>query len=439
MKQVPGDRQVPWIGNPAAFTPLKYVCDLNREVLDDDTPEGYEMRYLDISAVDANGGFDEPTTISFAQAPSRARRRVSDDNVIVSTVRTYLTAIAHVRKAGDNLICSTGFTVIRCGQTVVPRFLFYWLRSTQFVSAIVSRSVGVSYPAINPNEIAQLPLPLIGRDEQRAIASFLDRETAKIDDLIAKKGRLLDLLSLGRSSVTFRLVTGGNSTKPKRLSADPRLPPIPKHWTPEKLGYLARLISGGTPSKENVTFWNGEIPWFSAKDMKTQYLEDSEDHISGEALETAGLQRVPPSTVLIVVRGMILAHSLPVGLLRVPATFNQDIKALCFNSRCHPEFMLAWFQGMASLLHPLVEESAHGTRCLRTDLLKNVVCHLPPLEEQREIVAELDANLAKFDEVSRPITAAIALLREYRSALVSAAVTGQLDLRQHEMHLEALA
>ena len=253
-----------------------------------------------------------------------------------------------------------------------------------------------------------------------------------IEEIEAENERLLDLLSQRKRSITLRFVTGSQCPRPKRQPADSRLPPVPGHWATEKLGYLARLVSGGTPSKENSSFWEGEIPWVSPKDMKTPYLHDSEDHISTKAIRAASLEVLPPSTVLIVVRGMILVHSLPVGILRVPATINQDIKGLCFNSRCDPEFMLAWLQGIAYLLHSLVEESAHGTRCLRTDLLKNIVCHLPPLEEQRQIAADLSANLATLDEVSRPITAAIALLREYRAALISAAVTGQLDLRQHE-------
>jgi type I restriction enzyme S subunit len=100
--------------------------------------------------------------------------------------------------------------------------------------------------------------------------------------------------------------------------------------------------------------------------------------------------------------------------------------------------MLAWLEGMSHILHSLIEESAHGTRCLRPDLLKNVVVHLPPIEEQAEIVAALNNHLARLDEASRPINAAIALLREYRAALISAAVTGQLDIRKHEEQIEAL-
>jgi type I restriction enzyme S subunit len=83
---------------------------------------------------------------------------------------------------------------------------------------------------------------------------------------------------------------------------------------------------------------------------------------------------------------MILAHSLPVCLLVKAATINRELKCLRFNSRCSPEFMLAWFQGMAQMMHSLIEKSAHGTRCLRTHFLKGVAVHLPPAEEQAEIV-----------------------------------------------------
>ena len=188
-----------------------------------------------------------------------------------------------------------------------------------------------------------------------------------VEDLVAKNERILRLIEERKRSTQFRFVTGAYSPQPKRQSPDPRLPPVPKHWTVEKLGYLARLVSGGTPSKENPAFWNGEVPWVSAKDMKAPYLSDSEDHITPDAVIAASLDLLPASTILIVVRGMILAHSLPVCLLLNPATINQDLKGLRFNSKCNPQFMLVWLQGMAHIMHSLIEESAHGTRCLRTD------------------------------------------------------------------------
>ena len=303
------------------------------------------------------------------------------------------------------------------------RFLYYMLQSPQFSQFILEEQSGTTFYGISQESIENVPAFFPSEmQEQSAIAHFLDRKTAKIDDLIARKERILDLIEELKRSTQFRYITGADSPHPKRESLDSRLPSVPNLWTAEKLGYLARMVSGGTPSKENAAFWNGEIPWVSPKDMKVPYLSDSEDHITSEAVLAASLDVLPASTILIVVRGMILAHSIPVCLLLSPATINQDIKALRFSSKCNPQFMLVWLQGMAHIMHSLIEESAHGTRCLRTDLLKNVVIHLPPLDEQAGIVSALNAEIETLEKTARPITAAISLLHEYRDALISAAV-----------------
>jgi type I restriction enzyme S subunit len=148
----------------------------------------------------------------FGKSPSRARRIVRDGDILVATVRTYLRAITHVPHAGANLICSTGFTVLTAGPRVLPRYLFYWTRSEPFVAAVVSRSVGISYPAINPPELAGLPVPLQSLQRQSAVAALLDGETAKIDDLIAKKQRLIEVLEESRTAQINRVVTQGLDT-----------------------------------------------------------------------------------------------------------------------------------------------------------------------------------------------------------------------------------
>jgi type I restriction enzyme S subunit len=382
--------------------------------------------------------------------PSTATRdeikkfRVAVDDVIItkdSESWDDIAVPALVTETTSDLICGYHLAILRPTRgRLLGRFLFRCLQAKPIrVQLELASATGVTRFGIPKHEIGRFLVPVPPVEQQRAIADFLDWETAKIDDLVARKERILALIDERKRSTQFRLVTGAYSAKPKRKATDPRLPPVPEHWTAEKLGYLARMVSGGTPSKENPAFWKGEVPWVSAKDMKVQFLSDSEDHITQEAVLAASLDLLPTSTLLIVVRGMILAHSLPVCLLLRPATINQDLKGLRFNSRCNPEFMLAWFQGMAQIMHALIEESAHGTRCLRTDLLKHVAVHLPPIEEQAQIVRALNADLARLDEVARPISAAIALLHEYRAALISAAVTGQLDVRKHEERLGALA
>ena len=146
------------------------------------TDPALELTYVDISSVNAIEGIDANEEMIFENAPSRARRIVRDGDTIVSTVRTYLGAIAPIRSPRSNTIVSTGFAVVR-PRNVKPSFMSYALRESGFVEAIVTRSVGVSYPAINPSEIGNIPFELPPSDEQLSIVSFLDRETSRIDTL----------------------------------------------------------------------------------------------------------------------------------------------------------------------------------------------------------------------------------------------------------------
>src|SRR5664280_538639 len=164
---IPGDRSVPWRRNlPHTWEtrPLKYVVEFNPAVLSEDTDLEAPIQYLDISNVDSDGRIGTPEEMRFCDAPSRARRIVQNGDVIVSTVRTYLTAISRIEVEG--LTVSTGFAVLRPSAAVDSRFLGYWMRSRYVIDEIVARSTGVSYPAINPSEIGQLPFPVIDVDEQ---------------------------------------------------------------------------------------------------------------------------------------------------------------------------------------------------------------------------------------------------------------------------------
>ena len=205
------DSGVEWLGNiPAHWEVerLKFLATLNDEALPEATDPNLEMNYVDISSVDAISGITGTDTIIFEKAPSRARRVVRRGDVIVSTVRTYLRAIAAIEASESNVIVSTGFAVLRA-RRLDSSFASYALRAPHFVERVVANSVGVSYPAINASSLACFPIPYPGVDEQRAIADFLDRETAKIDGLVARKERLIELLQEKRTALITRAVTRG--------------------------------------------------------------------------------------------------------------------------------------------------------------------------------------------------------------------------------------
>lgn len=135
--------------------------------------------------------------------------------------------------------------------------------------------------------------------------------------------------------------------------------------------------------------------------------------------------------VLIVVRGVILAHSFPVAVTTVPVTINQDMKALVLDDKVDP-YYLAWvLEGVGKEIGAaIVEEATHGTRAIRMDEWRIVAVPVPPGTEQRSIATFLDRETAKTDSLIDTIRQAIAHLNELRTALISAAVTGKIDVRE---------
>ncbi|RLD05858.1 MAG: restriction endonuclease subunit S, partial [Chloroflexi bacterium] len=206
------DSGVEWLGEvPEGWEVkrLKNIADINSEVLPETTDPNFELQYVDISNVDSRGMILDAQDMRFEDAPSRARRIVRHGDTIISTVRTYLKAIAFIENPPNNLIVSTGFAVLRAHEGIDPKYLFALAMCEPFVETVMANSVGVGYPAISPTVLACLPTWLPPLPEQRAIAAFLDRETAKIDALAAKKERLVELLKEKRTALISHAVTKG--------------------------------------------------------------------------------------------------------------------------------------------------------------------------------------------------------------------------------------
>jgi type I restriction enzyme S subunit len=193
--------------------------------------------------------------------------------------------------------------------------------------------------------------------------------------------------------------------------------------------FLVSTVGGMTPNKGVARFWEGRVPWVSPKDMKRREIADSQDHITDAALRETNISLIPPPAVLIVVRGMILARTFPTAVTTVPVTVNQDMKALTTKPELNADFLVSLLTGIQRDLLHLVEESGHGTRCLRTDSWANFSVPLPPVPEQVRINEQLKSELAGLNTAITRLEREIELLREYRTRLVADVVTGKLDVR----------
>ena len=153
------DSGIPWIGQIPKhweIKKLKYITDYNTETLSENTSEDYEFDYVDIGSVTYENGIEQLQHLKFKNAPSRARRIVKKDDVILSTVRTYLKATASIPENDHPIIVSTGFITFRAKTEILSLYLKYAIQCDVFISDVESRSIGISYPAITSTEVIQM-------------------------------------------------------------------------------------------------------------------------------------------------------------------------------------------------------------------------------------------------------------------------------------------
>lgn len=238
-----------------------------------------------------------------------------------------------------------------------------------------------------------------GRGGGKRISLYgIDRLRALILDL-AVRGKLVPQDAGDEPTSTKGNAKTGQSTPPFA---------IPQSWQCRPLKSLGRQVGGGTPSKSRMDFWEGPIPWISPKDMKKDYLTEAELSVSEAALQGSSIKMIAPESLLFVVRGMILAHSFPVAISKAPVTINQDMKALELHEPDTAEYLLRALKGLKPLMLARVERSSHGTCRLDSAAYGDFPVPIPPLAEQRRIVARVDELIALCDALERESAGAMA-------------------------------
>lgn len=278
------------------------------------------------------------------------------------------TGVGKVAVAGVDLCFSQDITAILPDKDRLDTaYLVHFLRTKQ--DYLLSMARGATIKGVTRNVVADLVIPLPPLPEQRRIAAILDQA----DALRAKRREALAQLDRLAQSVFVEMF------------GDPISNPM--NWPMESLTDVCHCYSGGTPSKSNPEYWQGDLPWFSAKDLKADDLFDSQDHISETVPQTTSLKLLPADTVAIVVRGMILAHTFPVSVLRVPATINQDLKALLPRKPIETQFLACCLRAQRDFILEQVSEAGHGTKRLDTLGLQEIRVPQVPDSLQKIFVA----------------------------------------------------
>ena len=401
---------VEWLGEVPVhwqICPLKRVTTFNDDVLSEATDGELELKYVEISDVHADRGVTGSTAYLFQDAPSRARRKVRDGDVLVSTVRTYLRAIAPVFSPPDNLVVSTGFAVIRPAHNIVnPGFIGFSLRSQWFVDHIVARSVGVSYPAINATDLVAIHSPIPPIVEQEGIARFLDHETAKIDALIKEQRRLVGLLKEKRQAVISHAVTKGlDPSAPMKDSGVEWLGEVPAHWSVVKL-------------KQAIVFQRGH-------DLPSDLREPGIVPIvsSGGISGTHNVARAGGP-------GIVTGRYGSIGEFFLIEEDYWPLNTALFSIDLHQNHhRYLWYLLQSVSEHFTMNSMKSAVPGVDRNDIHEVTVVVAPRIEQQVIIEFLDAELMKLQKLSDQVTEGLHIMKERRSALISAAVTGKIDVR----------
>ena len=418
--------------NLSAVRRLKYVADLNPTARQDlleasDT----EVSFLPMEAIGEDG------SIKLGQM-----RPVSDVRNGYSYFEDGDVAFAKVTPCFENGkgalmsglergagLGTTELTVLRARQGTSAQFLNYVVQSSRFRQFGAAAMTGAGGLKRVPDEFTRdFKTSWPSLTDQTRIANFLDEQTARIDALIAEKERLDVLLGEYRQAVIAQAVTKGlDANAPIKDSGIEWLGAVPEHWERWKVSHAFGRIGSGTtpPTDQQEWYEDGNIPWITTGELRENRIEQTAKSVTAAALEKfSALQVFPPESLAVAMYGATIGR---LGILGTDATTNQACCVLSLPAHLAVPFVFYWLCAFRQVLIALFATGG-GQPNISQDSVASLRVPAPSLKEQAAIANFLDEHTARIDALREHCKKHIALLREYRSSLISAAVTGQLDI-----------
>jgi type I restriction enzyme, S subunit len=380
--------------------------DLNRESID--PSKTYEM----VGVLSFARGLFTREPIENGNTSYKHFLRLKPDHIVMSQLFGWEGALALSNDCFAGKYLSPQFPTFLSDERRLDRKFLGWLmRRPTFWSDLGTRASGMGdrRRTLNPDAFFACQIPLPPLDEQRRIAARIEELAVKVEEARSLRNGSsegADALTKSAAAAVLEELTG----------TSPRQP----------LGSLVSIRGGGTPSKDASHYWGGTIPWITPKDMKRRALADAIDHITALAVRESPAKLLEPGAVLVVVRGMILAHTFPAAVLLAPATINQDMKALMPDARLLPEYLCFVLWAWNSHVLALVDRSGHDTRKLNTNKLLAFEIPVPTVKRQERVIEELNALQLKIESVMKVQTETSAELDAMLPAILDLAFKGKL-------------
>jgi type I restriction enzyme S subunit len=403
---------------------LKYGANEIAEIADPTLP-----RYIRITDINEDGSLRKDTFRSLPEKLAKPYLLKYGDLLFARSGATVGKSFLYQESWGR--ACYAGYLIrLRTNITIIsPRFLSYFVNSSFYKNWLDSIYIQATIQNVSAEKYANLSVPLTSLEEQVNVVAFLDQEIAKINDLIAKKERLIELLQEQRTAIINQAVTRGlNADVPMKDSGVEWLGEIPEHW---EIVHLRRIVRtfvdyrGMTPQKVS-----SGIPLITARNIKngTIDLSLSQEFIREEDYPSRMVRGKPTKGDVLITTEAPLGETAQVTDERI-ALAQRIILLKLFSWKMENNYLKYYFlsnAGQGELWSRATGSTAIG---IKASHLKEIFAIMPPLEEQKIIVSYLDQETAKIDKLISVIQEGIKKLKEYSTALVSAAVTGKIDVR----------
>lgn len=418
------DSGIEWIGEiPKDWdtTKLKYLVQLRNEKTKENNSE---IPYVGLEHVAPEVGRLMESYVPITDFTGDTIDYKKGD-ILFGKLRPYLAKAIEAECDGR---CSSEFWVMH-PKKIIGRFLLYSVLSNYFVACINHSTFGVKMPRAEWDFAGNQEISHPNVDVQTKIARYLDRKCNEIDTSIAAKEKSNALLKERRQSIIYETVTKGlNPDVPMKDSGVEWIGEIPEGWTVAPLKRLGTTSTGSTPPKANPDYWDGNVCWISSKDLKSDFLLDSEDHITQLAVDECGLTLFEAGTLVFCVRSGILRHTFPVTITKMPATINQDLRAMSLKKDVCPEFLLYYLRGMNNTIVTLYQKVGATVESIEMEWFYYFPVALPDYQTQVAIAKYLQNVCSEIDLIVNANTKEMESLKEYRQSVIYEAVTGKIKI-----------
>ena len=429
-----------WIGSIPTHWNIQradFLVQTNRQQVSAESLNGLELIHYSIPNVQefGTGKLEDGDRIE------SAKLLISERQLLVSKLNPRKSTLCiAVPDDQYTVVASSEFVPLLAGNTLLDYSYYVWGsdKVKRLLSSMV-QSVTRSHQRVNPSDILKIYWAWPPSHEQKAIAQFLDHKTAQIDALIAKKQSLLEKLAEQRTALISQAVTKGqNPSLATKDSGAAWLGKIPAHWSTSRVKFIAKVGNGSTPSRENPNYWfDGDFPWLNSSVVNREVVDSADQFVTRVALKECHLPIIDPPAVLVGITGQGKTRGMS-SKLTFRATINQHLVYVKpYADSINVDYLHYIFERAYAYLRNESDAGGSTKGAITCTQIENLEIPLPPLAEQEQIVRFVDEDYSRISQLKKKVDNALQRLQEYRSSLITNAVTGKIDVRNHMSSVNA--